>query len=195
MILFILPSFAGGGAERVLLNILIQLHHRGSNVQLIVFNRDGPLRKMLPEEIVCHNLNSLTLRKALFPLILKIHLLKPKVIFSTLSYVNLSLIFIRFFIRAKFLIFAREANLPSISISNNKFPTFMNFIYRRLYQYADKIICSSLRMKNELIEHFDISEKKLFILPNAVDEDLIRKMATKKKVKRKRKRQKKKPGP
>ena len=50
MILFILPSFAGGGAERVLLNILIQLHYRGANIQLIVFNKDGPLVKMLPKE-------------------------------------------------------------------------------------------------------------------------------------------------
>jgi len=180
MILFVLPSFAGGGAERVLLNILIQLHHRGANVELIVFNRSGPLIRMLPEDISCHNLNSMSLRNALFPLIRKIKKLKPKVIFSTLSYVNLSLIIIRFLIRQKFLIFAREANLPSISISNNKFPNFMNFLYLRLYQYADKIICSSLRMKNEFIENFKIPEEKLFVLPNAVDEDWIRKMASSK---------------
>lgn len=180
MILFILPSFAGGGAERVLLNLLIQLHHRGRDVQLIVLNSNGPLKKMIPKEIVCYNLHSLTLRKAIFPLILKINLLKPKVVFSTLSYVNLLLIFIRFLLPNKFLLFAREANLPSISISNNKFPTFMNFVYRRLYRYADKIICTSLRMKSEFIEHFDIPEKKLFLLSNPVDENLIRQMSAKK---------------
>ena len=91
-ILFILPNFSGGGAERASLNIAIKLHQRGHIVKLIVFDRVGPLLKMMPENMNIESLRTKKLMKSIIPLTLKIYRLKPKVIFSSLSYINIFLV-------------------------------------------------------------------------------------------------------
>jgi glycosyltransferase involved in cell wall biosynthesis len=130
---------------------------------------------MVDKRIRVHDLGSPTLRKAIFPLIGKIYSLRPQVVFSTLSYVNFVLICIKFFLPIKFLLWAREANLPSISVPNNSHTHLMKFGYFFLYRFADRILCTSVRMKNEFIDNFHIPSGKIYILPNPVDDVLIRK--------------------
>ena len=96
MILFILPNFSGGGAERVSINLLNHLYKNKHSVELIIFNNSGPLSTMVDERIHVHDLQSPNLHKAIFPLISKLYSLRPQVVFSTLSYVNLVLICIKF---------------------------------------------------------------------------------------------------
>ncbi len=177
MILFVLPNFSGGGAERATLNLLIQLYHQGYSLKLVVFDTCGPLSNMIPQGMNVQSLNSSTLRKSIIPLIREIYLLQPKVIFTTLSYINLFLIFASFFIPGKFSIWAREANLPSISLPNNKYPHLMRLGYLWLYRYADRVLCTSYRMKNEFVADFHVPSRKISILPNPIDEQFIRKMS------------------
>jgi glycosyltransferase involved in cell wall biosynthesis len=178
MILFIIPTFSGGGAERASLNLLNQLHYQNYHVELVVFDDNGPLLTMVPKGVPIHNLATSTLRRSIFPLIYKIYLLRPQVIFTTLSYVNLFLIFIHFFMPMKFSLWVREANLPSISLPNNKHSYLMKLGYFWLYRHADMVLCTSLRMKNEFIRNFYVSSEKAHILPNPIDEQLIRKMSS-----------------
>jgi len=173
-ILFILPNFSGGGAERASLNIAIKLHQRGHIVKLIVFDRVGPLLKMMPENMNIESLRTKKLMKSIIPLTLKIYRLKPKVIFSSLSYINIFLIIVRFIIPRKFKIFAREANLPSISLPNNRYYYFMLLAYYCFYRFADRILCTSKKMKKEFIDNFNIPSVKVSILQNPIDESFIR---------------------
>jgi len=46
VILFVLPKFSGGGAERVTINILTELSRRGHTVEIIVFDKGGELFSM-----------------------------------------------------------------------------------------------------------------------------------------------------
>ena len=41
VIIFLLPNFSGGGAERVAINLFLELYKRGHHIELIVFNDDG----------------------------------------------------------------------------------------------------------------------------------------------------------
>ena len=79
--IFILPSFSGGGAERVALNLLIGLHNLGKTVGIIVFDNTGPLLQLLPDNVHIYNLGTLRLRRSFVPLIKKLRKLNPKVIF------------------------------------------------------------------------------------------------------------------
>ena len=72
MILFILPRFSGGGAERVSLNYINELYLRGYDVQLLVLENKGPLKKYLSEGIPLHNLRRNSLKTAIFSLYKKI---------------------------------------------------------------------------------------------------------------------------
>jgi glycosyltransferase involved in cell wall biosynthesis len=177
MIIFLLPSFSGGGAERVTLNLIIGLKDRGYSVGIIVFNKDGPLLSMVPVDVPIYNLRKSTLRRCIIPLIQKIQELQPKVIFSTLGYVNVVLLVFRWFLPKQLRIWVREANLPSISLSNNPHPRLMTFLYNNFYRKADKIICTSTRMRNEFISDFSISKEIIQILQNPIDIDQIRRSA------------------
>jgi len=74
-------------------------------------------------------------------------------------------------------IWVREANLPSISLSNNLYPKIMVFLYRVLYKYADKVICTSVRMKSEFKYDFLVPDDIIEVLPNPVDVQKIRRLA------------------
>ena len=169
-----LPSLVGGGAERVSINLLLQLHDRGYLVELVLLNDYGPLDSMLPAGLAVHNLRRESLRKAIYFLVLKIREINPRVVFSTHGHVNLALLFFRplFFADAK--IWIREANIPSKSLPNNPYPVVMKTGYRLMYRAADRVICTSEKMKGEFAGKFNIPESKLCLLPNPVDEDFIR---------------------
>jgi len=175
MILFILSRFSGGGAERVTINLLTELNHSSrSSVGVVVFDKSGPLLSTVPNDVPIYNLGTSTLRRSIVPLVKKIHELKPKVIFSTFGYINVALLSVRWLLPRRTEIWIREANLPSISLTNNPYPKLMTALYRLLYKNSDKLICSSERMKAEFILDFSISKSVIKILPNPIDVDAIR---------------------
>ena len=177
MILFLLPYFSGGGAERVSINLLIGLQNRGYSVGIIVFNKGGPLLSMVPVGVPIYNLDTVTLRRSIIPLVRKLRQLNPKVVFSTLGYINVALLSIRWLLPRKTEIWVREANLPSISLPNNSYSRLIAVMYRLLYRKSDKLICTSKRMKNEFISDFLVPKEVVEILPNPVDVDTIHKLA------------------
>jgi glycosyltransferase involved in cell wall biosynthesis len=173
LILFLLPDFNGGGAQRVALNLIIGLNKRGYEVRVIIFNKKGPLLSELPASVIVYDLQTKTLRRSLFPLMRKIKLLNPKLVFSTFGYINIGLLFFRFIIPKEIKIWVREANLPSISLTQNPHRFIMKLGYRLLYKLADKVICSSQKMLNEFIENFKIPISKLEVIPNLVNVTMI----------------------
>lgn len=169
MIIFILPLFSAGGAERVTLNLLSELHFNGTPVGIVVFNRIGKLLSMVPGGVPIYDLEANTLKRSIIPLIRIIHKLKPKVVFSTFGYINVALLSVRWALPRRTSIWAREANLPSISLQNNPYSRLMVFLYGLLYKNADKVICTSKIMLDEFILDFMVPVDLLEILPNPVD--------------------------
>jgi glycosyltransferase involved in cell wall biosynthesis len=177
VILFILPCFSGGGAERVSLTLLKGLYEKGYSVGLIVFDQNGPLSSIVPDGVPIYNLGTIALRRSIVPLIKKIQQLKPKVIFSTFGYINVALLAIRWILKLKIKLLVREANLPSISLPNNSWEKLMTASYRLLYPKADKLICTSIRMVDEFTSTFSVPESIIELLPNPIDVDAIRELS------------------
>jgi glycosyltransferase involved in cell wall biosynthesis len=106
-----------------------------------------------------------------------IRVLKPRIVLSTFGYVNLALLALRPFLPRGTQIWIREANLPSISLPNNRHHTLTRLGYLLAYRRADHVICSSARMRDELVQVFGVDLARIRILPNPVDEDSIRRLA------------------
>jgi glycosyltransferase involved in cell wall biosynthesis len=173
MIVFILPNFSGGGAERVALNIFLQLHNKGYPLKLVVFSNKGNLISMIPSGVNLINLKTNSLRRSIFPLLKVIYKIRPSVIFSTFGYVNLALLAFRSFMPRNIKIWAREANFPLESTKNNSYQKVIRFGYRYLYSKLDLLICSSEKMRNEFVLNFSIDKSITRILPNPVNESFI----------------------
>ncbi len=173
MIVFILPDLDGGGAQRVVVNLITGLFRRGISVELVVFSQVGSLVSCIPEGVIIHDLHTNTLRRSIIPLICKLRSLNPKVIFSTIGYINIGLLLFYLLLPRTSKIWIREANLPSLSLPNNAFTYLMSLGYRKLYRKADKIICTSQRMVDEFADNFKLPVSMLQIIPNPVNDQMI----------------------
>jgi glycosyltransferase involved in cell wall biosynthesis len=177
LLLAVLAALNGGGAERVTLNLLKSIAARNLRVGLLSFVECGPLRQFLAPAVESHVLGTASLRRSLVPMISTIRRLRPAIVFSTLGYVNVAILALRVLFPRGTRIWIREANLPSISLPNNKFPRLMRWAYVVLYRRSDLLICSSARMKDEFVREFGVPAKKIRVLANPVDEMLIRQHA------------------
>lgn len=177
-ILFVLPSFAGGGAERVTLTLMNKLDTTFFSSALVVLDGQGPLADMLPMHAPMTDLKTPRLRSALFPLMTVIRDTNPDVVFSTLGYVNIALLAARPFLPRRTRFVVREANMPSLSLPHTSHPLIFNAAYRFLYRRADSVICTSMAMREEMESIFCVPASRLTVLPNPVDEGTLRNAAT-----------------
>ena len=176
---FVLPSLAGGGAERVTLTLAGGLDRARFAPQLIVFDRSGPLTDSVPQDIAVTDLQRPRLRHARPALIAALRQLRPDIVVSTFGYVNLALLAARRRLPRGTRLVLREANLPSLSLPQARFGWLMALGYRRWYRHADRVIATSQRMADEFAERYAVPRAGLAILPNPVDEAGLREAAAK----------------
>ncbi len=167
-IVFVLPSFQGGGAERVLLTLMNGLDRTRFHATLVVLNAQGPLRSEVSPDIETQDLGAPRTRHAVVGLVRAIRALRPAAVYSTLGHVNLLLLAVRPFLPRGCRLIIREANMPAISLANSPHPRLSAFGYRRLYPMADLVICSSKRRRDELRDGFGVPEHRLAVMPNPV---------------------------
>ncbi len=175
--LVLLPTFSGGGAERVALTLVNTLAARGRHVELLVLNQTGPLASLLDPSVRLHDLDKRRLRTATPSLFCELRRLRPRIVYSTLGYVNLALLLMRPVLPKGMRLWIREANLPSSSFGRGRAPSIMRMAYAMLYPCADRVICSSQRMREELGIGLGVPAERLCDLANPVDEDRIRNLA------------------
>lgn len=177
-LLFVLPSFAGGGAERVLLNVLRALAEEARPAALVVLSGEGPLRSLVPATVPVHDLGRPRLRQAIPALVGCLRRLRPATVVSTLPNVNLALLALRPILPRGTRILVREPNTPSRSLPAQPWPGLFRLAYRLLYRRADGVICNANLTARELRENFGVSETRLHVVHNPVDVEKIRAQAS-----------------
>lgn len=170
----VLPSLAGGGAERVTLTLLAGLDRQRFDPHLVLLHRAGPLEAVLPADLPMTDLQQPRLSRAMPALLSALRRLHPDVTFSTLGYVNLGLLAMRGFYPGRLVV--REANLPSLSLPRSPHPHLTALGYRCLYRHADRVLATSQRMAGELAD-LGVPPGVLGILPNPVRVAALRRQA------------------
>lgn len=170
----VLPSFAGGGAERVTLTLLGLLDPGRFDRRLVVMDGSGPLARTVPDGVAVTVLGRPRLRQALPTLIQALRALAPDVTFSSLGYVNLGLAAARPLFGGRLIL--REANMPSLSLPRMPLAPMMQWAYRLLYPRADRVLATSARMAAEL-SALGVPSERLDVLHNPVDVEGLRRLA------------------
>jgi len=173
-VLFVLPNFAGGGAERVALTLLNNLDRSRFTPELAVFEAAGPLRATLRSDVPLHDLKRPRLRRALPALLRLIRLRRPAIVFATQGYVNLALLAARPVLPRDTRIVVRESNTPSQSLPNRALPWATRLAYRLLYPRADRVLCQHRQTEQEMAAHFGVVPERIKPLPNPVDITALR---------------------
>lgn len=178
--LFVLPTLAGGGAERVFLVLLRGFDRDRFEPHLVLLQKGDPKRAepAIPNDVVVHRLERARVRSAAFALVKLVRTIRPHAVFSPLGYVNLLVLMLKPLFPSLARVFVREANTPSCAIATMRAPKFYRFLYRKLYPRADGILCQSEGIRQDL---FGVLGAKppcpVIIADNPVDREETAKLA------------------
>lgn len=175
IIVFVLPSLAGGGAERVVLNLVRLVDRNSFQPILLLQEASGPLLHKVGGDVPVVSLDRPRLRGAMAVLISELRRIGPVCVFSTFTHLNLPLLAVRPLLGGASIV-VREANLPSLSLERMPWPGGFRAGCRWLYPTADCVIASSGRMRDELLG-MKVPDEKICILSNPVDVQSLRREA------------------
>ena len=172
-IALVLPSFAGGGAERVALSLISGVTGQAA---VVAFDYRGPLRPLVPTGMTVHDIGPPRLRQAWPALLRWLRSSRPAVVLSTFGYVNLALLAMRPLLPACTRVVIREANTPSLGLRRGRVPApwLMRLAYWLLYPTADLVLCQHRMMAEEMTAHFRVAAERVAVLPNPVDSARLR---------------------
>lgn len=168
-VVFVLPSFAGGGAERVILTLLRNLDRTRFTPKLVVLSGKGPLLDSVPEDIAVVDLKRPRLRYAWFRFGRALREARPDIVIPTISHINLATLMQRRNFAPEMRVIVRESNTPSAGLGATRLPKLYRWLYRRYCRRADAILCPSQRVSGEFATVFGIEQSRLIVLPHPVD--------------------------
>ncbi|PNX53409.1 MAG: hypothetical protein BV458_04615 [Thermoplasmata archaeon M9B2D] len=172
LVLFVMHEFTIGGAQRVVSHLLNNLDRDEFVVHLCLFKKKGPLLEELSEDVVVHDLNARRVITSTHQLIYLIMKLRPDIVFTSITHVNLLLsVFIPLLkIGLKNTLFiTREVNIPSIRAKYIQESRRMDYFYKKLINNYDYIIAQSQFMKSDILQNYNVDEKKIKIINNPID--------------------------
>ncbi len=176
-ILFVLPSMAGGGAERVFLHIINHLDRNRYEPFLALGAKHGEFLNKLNPDIEIFAMKAERARYAILALVRIVYRLRPQIVCSTLG-MNFATSLAKPLMPPKTRVVLREGNSPTAFLTDvaRQSPARAK-VYRKAYQFiygfADSIICQSDFMRDDLKRNLQISEKKLHRIYNPVDFEQI----------------------
>lgn len=162
---------AGGGAERVFMNLIHYCVDKGFTVDLILNEYAGPNLQYISKKVNIQVINSTSSIKSIKYLRDYMKREKSDIVFSTLSLCNFILILASILSFRKVKVIVREAN--SFLSQRDSWSFIKRFRDRIaviiLYRYASKIIVNSKGSKYELTKAALINGMRIEILPNSLD--------------------------
>jgi glycosyltransferase involved in cell wall biosynthesis len=175
-IAFFIPNLAGGGAERVAVNLLQGMAKRDVPLDLILASAEGPYLKQVPEQVRLVNLGVGRVMKAVLPLARYLKENRPIALLSHMNHTNVSAILAREWAGTKTRLVLVEHNTLSVDRSKlfrSKFvPPFMKLLYPR----ADVIVGVSQGVAEDLEQQMGFEPGKIRVIYNpVVDNELLAK--------------------
>jgi glycosyltransferase involved in cell wall biosynthesis len=176
-VLLLIPTLTGGGAERVYITLLQHLDRRCFEPHLALLQAKGEYLRDVPADVVIHDLKATRSRYASLALLRLVWKLRPRAVMSTLPQTNALLAFLKPVLPRDTRIVLRQSALASAAVEEETHPRLSRFVVRRLYRRADKIVCLSDAMVEDLAGRFDLPREKITRIYNPVDVERIQQLA------------------
>jgi glycosyltransferase involved in cell wall biosynthesis len=175
---FVLPSLAGGGAERVAVQVLSALDEGRWQRSMYLFKREGPYLADLPASVRLSSATSESRAGRMLELRRYIRETRPDLVVSFLSYftvlaaaktagVGARVVFV---LGTPMSAFLNDADYHWKTPSHR---TFFTMITRAGYNLADAIATTSQGVSDDLMEHFGVRESAIKVVHNPIDFDAM----------------------
>jgi len=179
-VLFVLPSLAGGGAERIVVMLLTHLDRERIDGSLALFQAKGPYLEALPERVVVHDLQIRARADYAAGLVRLGRLVggeRPDVVFSLMWHANTLTLLARPLLGRDTGVVLGVRNQPSLLNRAARFTLLRNATMRLLYPRADLVMGISAGLLEELSSSFRIPREKLRLIYNPIDTLRVRALA------------------
>jgi len=173
-ILLLIPHLGGGGAERVTALLARNLSPEKYELHLGVVTQAQTGGELLPSWVQIHALGASRARAGSFKLLRLVHRLKPDLILSGIFHLNFLVLLLRPLFPQGTRVLIRQNGTVSTSLVLDGLPGYTRLLYRMLYHRADRVICQTRSMAEDLARVLGFAEGRLAVLPNPVDVEGIR---------------------
>lgn len=179
-IAFYTYKLAGGGAERMIVNLMQNFAQKGLKIDLVLNNVSGPYLPLVPPEVRIIDLNAKSVfRNGIFKLANYLKTEKPLVMLATFHPCSEVALLAKLWSSSPTKIIVREENTLSINsrMAKNKgrySPFFAKMLYPKV---ADEIIAISKGVAEDLIRVTGISKSKISVIYNPAFTPSVREKA------------------
>ncbi|MGB6064278.1 MAG: glycosyltransferase [Desulfomonilaceae bacterium] len=169
-IALVVPSLAGGGAERVMVNLAGAFCRLGEQVDLLVASLDKFSHLHVPSIVHVVDLKARRTAFAAFSLASYLRRERPKAVLVTLAHANIVALVARKLARVATRIVIRETSLLSISTSTSRQirGRLVPFLAKKFYLKADAIIAQSQGVADDLSHFLALPSDRIDIIYNPV---------------------------
>ena len=173
-ILLLIPHLGGGGAERVMALLARGLSAEKYELHLGLVTQAESGGEELPSWVHIHALGASRVRAGAFRLLRLVRRLKPELILSSMAHLNFLVLLLRPFFPRRTSILVRQNGTVSTTLAFGGLPWYTRLLYRLLYRHADRVICQTRAMAEDLARELGVAENRLTVLSNPVDVEEIR---------------------
>ncbi|MDY6933070.1 MAG: glycosyltransferase [Spirochaetota bacterium] len=179
-LLFVIPSLAGGGAERVLLTLFNNLSNEKYEISLVLFIKQGKFLNELPPDINIIDIDKMS-RWDFFNLIFRLRKvikdIKPASIIGMYYYSSIIAVLSCLFINDRPKIIVCEHGSHSAFLPTTRARHLKKLLMKFSYRKADKIVAISQHMKENLIVDLKLKPANITVINNPIPVKLIKEQA------------------
>jgi glycosyltransferase involved in cell wall biosynthesis len=168
-VLLLIPHLGGGGAEKVAALLACGLSREKYEIHLGLVAQDGAGGEPLPPWVTVHPLGARRVRGGTLRLLRLVRRLRPDLILSGAAHLNFLVLLLRPLFPRKTRVLIRQNGTVSTTLEFGGQPGYTPLLYRLLYRRADRIICQSRAMAEDLVRHLGVERGLVAVLPNPVD--------------------------
>ncbi|ACI16973.1 glycosyl transferase family 1 [Coprothermobacter proteolyticus DSM 5265] len=173
-----LPNLGGGGAERVFANLGNAFVEKGMVVDFVLGKAEGPNLSQIDRRINVVDLGTNTVYGWLRPMKSYLKERHPELVLSALHHANLTALWANMLSgkKTRIIVSVHGTMSHDIGKSKKKLAKAIPLLVRAFYPKADKIICVSNGVAQELINKYHLPKNKVQVIYNpVVTEDMFKK--------------------
>ncbi len=169
-IAFFLPSLNGGGAERIILNLMQGITERGLPVDLVLAAAKGPLLGQLPPAVRLVDLHAPRVLRSVLPLAGYLRRERPRALVSSMNYANLVALWAARLAGQGTRVVATVHTTPSHSRpqQSGPFAKLWPPLLRTFYPWADSIVAVSRGAADDLAQWSGLPRHLVEVVYNPV---------------------------
>jgi glycosyltransferase involved in cell wall biosynthesis len=170
------PSLHAGGAERMMVTLANAFAARGLTVDLVLANAQGPYLQDVSHAVRVVDLRSNRVLASLPGLVRYLRCERLQAMLSALNYANVIAIMARSLARVHLRLVVSERSTLSLSKPLLFRGRLMTWLMHWLYPRADKVLCVSQGVADDLAKAIGLSPEKISVVYNpVVSDELIEK--------------------